>query len=127
MTVSIDFDGVIHRYRDGWKDGSIYDSPVEGSLESLSALRKVTSVAIFTTRNVLDVACWLESYAVPRTVTYGGVGEWPGYPFWNDREYVLITNLKPSAVAYIDDRGIRFENWEQTLGDLAALYRIEVP
>jgi len=39
MTVAIDFDGVLHRYSEGWKDGQIYDEPVEGSREALQAMK----------------------------------------------------------------------------------------
>jgi len=32
-----------------------------------------------------------------------------------------VTSEKPRAVAYIDDKGITFKNWEQTLGEVDAL------
>lgn len=125
-TVAIDFDGVIHRYSKGWFDGTIYDGPVDDALESLAKLREKCAVAIFTTRNVDDVAHWLEENHVPRTAIYGGSGLWPGYPFWSDPVYLLITNLKPAASIYIDDRSVRFETWDQTLADLAAIEKIEI-
>lgn len=42
--------------------------------------------------------------------------------FWSERGQLLVTNRKLPAVAYIDDRGIRFESWDQALADLARLY-----
>ena len=33
--IAIDFDGVIHKNSKGYYDGTIYDEPVEGSLEAI--------------------------------------------------------------------------------------------
>jgi hypothetical protein len=33
--------------------------------------------------------------------------------FWNHQTSILITNRKLPALVYIDDRGIRFESWDQ--------------
>ena len=95
----VDFDGVIHRYSEGWKDGSIYDHPVDGALESIGRLRAAGfEVVIFTTRastaiGALQVYTWLEQHGLP------------------DVDNILVTDSKLGAIAYIDDRGIRFTNW----------------
>jgi hypothetical protein len=38
QTGAFDFDGVIHRYGEGWHDGTVYDDPVEGAREALMRL-----------------------------------------------------------------------------------------
>lgn len=111
-TIAVDFDGVIHAYRRGWADGSIYDEPMPGALGALRALMRDYAVFIFTTRQVEQVAEWLINHGMPCRVGYDG-------PFWNERGSLLVTNRKLAAVAYIDDRGIRFESWEQALAALA--------
>jgi len=116
-TVAIDFDGPIHLYSKGWHDGTIYDPPVEGSLESLEILRRKYCTVIFTTRDAFSVAIWLQAYGTEKVVPYWSQ-MWDTYPFWNDPEFILVTNLKPAAIAYIDDRGIRFKNWTQVHGAL---------
>lgn len=106
--IGIDFDGVIHKNRKGYYDGTIYDDPVEGSYEALETLSKKYDIVIFTTkakpdRGLIDgktgielVSEWLEKYDMLKFVK-------------------SIVSEKPRAVAYIDDKGIRFENWENCL------------
>ena len=33
--IAIDFDGVIHKNSKGFFDGTVYDEPIEGSLDSI--------------------------------------------------------------------------------------------
>lgn len=95
-TIAVDFDGVIHRYSRGWYDGSIYDPPIDGAIEGINRLRTKFNVVIFTARkDVNQVARWFMDH-------FGG---------WMPE----VTNIKPVAVAYIDDRAIRFESWDQIL------------
>jgi hypothetical protein len=101
-TILVDFDGVIHRYSKGWHDGTAYDEPMEGAFEALKGLEKDWRVVIFSTRESGQIATWL--------------GE-KGYP--NPLE---ITNVKLPATAIIDDRAIRFENWDQALSDFKHHY-----
>ena len=49
-TIAVDFDGVIHKYSRGYQDGSIYDEPVEGALETMEKLSQQFNVVIFTVR-----------------------------------------------------------------------------
>lgn len=112
-TVAVDFDGVIHAYSRGWQDGSIYDEPLPGAFEALGTLHdQGYAVFIHTTRDPASVADWISDRSRLRT-TNADPGE-----FWNDTTQILVTNRKLPAVAYIDDRAIRFESWPQALADL---------
>jgi hypothetical protein len=68
-------------------------------------------------RNTQQVADWLFERA-DFNITWEPPGE-AICEFWNDRGRVLITNRKLPAVAYLDDRAVRFESWTQALTDLA--------
>ena len=112
MTIAVDFDGVIHAYSKGWADGTIYDDEMPGALDGLRSLMAQEAVFIFTARNVAQVARWL--------IDKGGLSvrvEWDG-EFWNQRGILLVTNRKFPATAYLDDRAVRFVNWDQALADL---------
>ena len=108
-TICIDFDGVIHAYSQGFQDGHIYDSPVQGVRGAMIKLmNKGFRLIIFTTRlNPIfneknegvrdarrDIEEWLSFHNIP---------------------YDELTNNKPPAIAYIDDRAIRFTNWKDML------------
>jgi hypothetical protein len=116
-TVAVDFDGVIHAYSKGWHDGTIYDEPVPGALDAIESLMERYAVAIFTTRDTEQVKDWLLGHGFDDIWTDLA---WEP-PFWNEAGSLLVTNRKPAAIAYIDDRGIRFESWNQALADLARL------
>jgi 5'(3')-deoxyribonucleotidase len=104
-TIAIDFDGVIHRYSRGWHDGSCYDNAVKGAIKAIIKLiNKDYHIVIFSTRadseeRIIGMKSWFASKGL-------------------HEEYlsiIEITNKKPNAIAYIDDRGIRFTNWTDML------------
>lgn len=99
-TISIDFDGVIHKYSQGWQDGKIYDEPVEGAFENILRLMEQFEIVILTTRaktptDKRAIRRWLIAHGLPKDK----VSE------------ITITNVKGAAFAFIDDRAIRFTNW----------------
>jgi hypothetical protein len=119
-TVAVDFDGVIHSYERGWADGSIYGDFMPGAVAGLSRLMSEHAVFIHTTRNPGQVAPWIEDrsgHGIECTTMIHPL-PWKR-KFWNQRDYLLVTNRKLPAIAYIDDRAIRFISWEQALADVA--------
>lgn len=101
-SVAVDFDGVLNTYT-GWQGEDELFEPREGVTEFLDKLGQKYDVIIYTTRNSEKVQGWLE---------------WFGLDHYVDE----ISNIKPKAIAYVDDRGVRFE------GDYeAALSAIEQP
>jgi hypothetical protein len=115
-TVAADFDGVIHAYSRGWLDGSIYDEPIPGAFDALRSLMERYAVFIHTTRDPATVGRWVKDRSGIETAwseDENSVGE-----FWNDKTCILVTRRKLPALAYIDDRGIRFTSWDQALADL---------
>jgi hypothetical protein len=119
-TIAIDFDGVIHKYSEGWKDGSIYDEPVEDAFGTIYYLiDSGIAVYVHTSRKPWPIANWLNEnhFKLPLILeTMKARRE-----FWNRTNALLITNRKLPASAYIDDRGIRFSDWIQTIDALRSL------
>jgi hypothetical protein len=103
--VLVDFDGVIHWYRHGWFDGTAYDSPMPGAREALFELADSGyEVVIFSTRDSQQIADWLI------------VNGFPAY---------RVTNIKEPCVCLIDDRAIRFVDWNQAIDDVSLHYPIK--
>jgi len=115
-TVAVDFDGVIHDYKRGWQDGSIYGDFMPGAVVALSRLMSNYAVFVHTTRNPGQVARWIEDRSghAFECVTRASILPWKRQ-FWNERGLLLVTNRKLPAVAYIDDRAIEFTTWTLAL------------
>ena len=65
-TIAIDFDGVIHKYEQGYKNGEIYDDPVPGAIEHINKLIEIgKQVFIFSTRSPYQIKKWLKKYSNP--------------------------------------------------------------
>jgi hypothetical protein len=106
-TIAIDFDGVIHKYSKGWQDGTIYDEPMEGSLDAIKQLAVNNKLIIFSTRakgdgNLAEMKHWLDKHGF--------------LPFISE-----ITHEKAIASIYIDDRGLRFNDWSNTMETLTEM------
>lgn len=126
MTVALDFDGVIHRYSRGWQGGKIYDPPMPGAIEAIHEIQEVEAVVVFTARTDLDAVCaWLSAQGIECVTQEQWDAERPaeehGSAFWNDKSRVLVTNRKPAARYYLDDRAVLFTReggWERALMDM---------
>lgn len=107
-TIAVDFDGVIHKYSKGWHDGSIYDDPVDGAMESLIFMKNCGyRIVVFTAReDTIGVHNWIRD----------------NLPLCRVDE---VTNRKPLALVYIDDKGIRFTDWKSTLRNLQELTSVQ--
>ena len=92
-TIAIDFDGVIHWYREGWKDGEIYDKPFPQAIKSIKELMKDYNVFIFTARDVLQVHAWMVN---------NFVGYCPLILLNKVKFYSLIYFLDVSLILYIN-------------------------
>lgn len=101
-TIGIDFDGTICQ-KQSFGDGKIWQKPMPNVKKVLSEMKQCEyKLVIFTVRlnpdmpgdveaKKKEIERWLLKHEIP---------------------YDDLTNNKPSAVAYIDDRAIRFTNWE---------------
>jgi len=92
MKIAIDFDGVICK-REGiptklkWND-----IPMEGALDTILLLLQEHEVWVFTSNPKPNrVKAWLLAHDFPE---------------------LEVTNIKKPANVYIDDRAIRFTNWQ---------------
>lgn len=135
-TIAIDFDGVIHRYSQGWHNGEAYDQPVEGCFEVIKELMDSGySVFILSTRSARQIKKWLLPHIMVSEyelefggdptrwveTRYGFTCEKIGYfsKFWNKKHVLGITNRKLAATVYLDDRAMIFNgDWKEVKGQI---------
>lgn len=119
-TLCIDFDGVIHDYRDGWKNGVIYGEIVPGFLAWAIEAAQHFTLVVYSSRSAtqpgeLAMKYWLRHKLAERLM-----------PAEIDTFLALFefSDKKPPAFLTIDDRAICFKgDWsapELTPAALAA-------
>lgn len=106
-SIALDFDGVIHSYSLGWHTKDIYDPPMPGAHRAMKLLSEAYGVFILTARPAEEVIAWcrtefadMKFELIPDHVRY-----------WDTRGVIGVTNRKLPALAYVDDRAVRFTNW----------------
>lgn len=101
MRLCIDFDGVIHDYNNGFQKGVIYGDVIDGAFETMQQLYDAGyDICILTTRGTEpDLKAGVEAWMAERHVE-------GNFTFTYE-----VTGEKLPALAYIDDRAIRFTNW----------------
>ena len=109
--IGIDFDGVIHQNSKGFYDGTIYDDPIPGAFEAIRKISEKYTIIVFSAKAKKD-----------RVLIDGKTGIeliWEWLEKHNMSQFIKeVTSDKPRAVAYIDDKAIRFLDWSQTLAEL---------
>jgi hypothetical protein len=112
----LDFDGVVHSYKSGWKGArNISDPPTEGALDFISeALAAGWDVVIHSSRaryfgGITAMRNWLRHHA-------GNQWDCMGASLCD----VRFARWKPSALVTIDDRALTFSGEWPTLESLRA-------
>lgn len=112
-TLSVDFDGVLHAYTSGWKGASVIpDGPVPGAIAWLARMADHMNPDGFKV-----VVC---SARASRPWGWWAVRRWLRLQlfehFGSDMTRaddiasgIEVTNRKPAAIVYIDDRAWRFD------------------
>jgi len=114
IQIGIDFDGVIHKNSKGYYDGTIYDDPIEGTEEGLRKLSEKYTLVLYTTKAKPDRGL------INGRQTTELLWEW--LDKHNLSKYISkVTSEKPRAVVYIDDKALRFTEWDKCINDLEDL------
>jgi|TARA_R110000772_G_scaffold268297_1_gene394729 hypothetical protein len=107
-TLALDFDGVIHNDTKGFYDGTIYGAPIKGTKDALVELSKSFKLVIYSCKS-----------NPKRPLIKGKTGTeliWEWLEQWDMKQFIsdVVVN-KPNALIYIDDKGLKFESWNQTI------------
>jgi hypothetical protein len=101
----IDFDGVIHDYMEGWKDGEIYGDVVQGFFDWAEQAEKLFTLVIYSSRsldpnNSIAMGQWIDKKRQEWLTARSLVAPGPSF---------LYAHSKPAAFVTIDDRGVTFK------------------
>ncbi len=110
-SIAIDFDGPCHFYSKGWWTKDIYDPPTPGTNDALKALTAAYGVFIHSARPAKEILPWCRRQFPDLRFQLIG----PKVRYWDRKGVIGITNRKLPALAYVDDRAVRFVSWQDTL------------
>ena len=95
-TIAIDLDGVLDEYTGKYDENSI-PKIKDGARDFIIKLSKDYDLVLFTTRKLMLATKWLIDNKI-------------------DKYFSDVTNVKPPAFIYLDDRALKFNgNYDDTL------------
>ena len=110
-TLVFDFDGVIHKGYEGWKDGSIYGKIDFSLLAYIKKLMKDYYIVISSNRPAIQIVdymtgldCGIEFEVFEKDLKDN--------MYWNKDNVIGVTNEKAVGILYIDDRGFEYHDLE---------------
>tara|TARA_Y100000310_G_scaffold16778_2_gene16718 strand:- start:2951 stop:3352 length:402 start_codon:yes stop_codon:yes gene_type:complete len=110
-TIAIDFDGVIHKNSKGFYDGTLYGELIDGVEGALKQLSNDYTLIVYTCKANPE-----------RPLIDGKTGVeliWEWLDKYNLNQYIEdVTYTKPNAKYYIDDKAIKFVDWNQTIKEV---------
>ena len=108
--LGLDFDGVIHKNSKGFHDGTVYDEPIDDAVNSIKYLNETLGY---------DLVIYTCKANPERPLVNGKNGielVWDWLEKYNIKDNIKdVTYIKPNAIAYIDDKGIKFNNWDDCI------------
>lgn len=108
----LDFDGVIHSYKSGWKGAQVIpDPPVKGALEFLKEASEHFHIYIHSSRSHQPGGiCAMQLWLSVKLEEAGLMGDWA--------KAIIFPTEKPPAKVTIDDRALTFTGVWPTINDL---------
>lgn len=115
-TIAVDLDGVITEYVEPWTGINHFGDPIPGAVESLKKLQELGyKIVVYTTRNNSLAHHNGGTNALELTALVQNHLEKHGIP------YDYISLFKPLARIYVDDRAVRFFDWDTTMKNIKNL------
>lgn len=116
LTLLVDFDGVLHSYKSGWKGaGTIPDPPVPGAIAWLIKMVERYEVAIYSSRSKEEAGLNAMKAALTKWASEDGLGDSLAAAFVS---VLVFPTEKPAAWLTIDDRCICFNGVFPTLEEI---------
>ncbi len=116
--IAFDFDGVIHNLNDGWQDGKIYGKINQAVIEAIYELNKMKiPVFICSSRAPSQIVDWWNSQDFRLKAKVIDKDTF----FFNDTDYIGVTQRKLPAQLYIDDRAYKYTGEDKKGIILAAI------
>jgi hypothetical protein len=114
-TIALDFDGVIHDYLDGYRDGAIYGDVMPGFWEWAERAKNSFHLVIYSTRSATPGGVKaMQDWLCKQWVKHDSAG--PGgrsRPVHEMATWFDFAHEKPKAFLTIDDRAITFQGrWD---------------
>ncbi len=108
-TIVFDFDGVIHKGYNDWKDGSIYGEIDIELLHYIKELMNYYYIVISSNRPANQIVEFMNNYTdILRFEIFNK--DLKDNMYWNKDDVIGVTNQKPVGVLYIDDRSYTYNN-----------------
>jgi hypothetical protein len=117
----LDFDGVIHDYKEGWRNGVIYGNITPGFFEWAEQAAKVFKLVVYSSRSSTPegqnaMVLWLAGQRAAWRLLGGKSG--------NDPLAFEFADKKPPAFLTIDDRAVTFKgSWDSLEPELLRAFK----